>query len=345
MLRKLVSGPLLVTALVACGDSTGPEDFSPVTTEQKTDAIMAAFNDNPALLSLGALESLSFGPLVQATLPRTPADLASPRTAARLRAFAGTVPSFSSVSPTMAIFPANLLGATFVWDTQQNRYVEDPQATGAPANGVRVILYAVDPILRRPLTPLDPVGYLDVMDESTPAADALHLVAVVNDITYLDYVASATTTQTSITLSAEGFISDGTNQVDFDLSLTLTSSAITVDYALSHDQGTIRLTGSLSEGEGDLTADVTLTINDGDNEIVFDITITPSTVTGSITYNGDVAVEIGGTPEEPTFTRPDGTPLTDAEIESLRHLGDLIDVIFNHFDDLLAPALVAFALG
>jgi hypothetical protein len=129
--------------------------------------------------------------------------------------------------------------------------------------------------------------------------------------------------------------------VDFDLTFTLTSSSITVDYQLTHDEGSITLSGTQTE----TSIDVTLALNDGDNEIVLDVTITPSTVTGTITYNGDVAVEISGSPEQPTFARPDGTPLTQAEIHSLEQLGNLVDVIFEHFDNLLAPALVAFALG
>jgi hypothetical protein len=129
--------------------------------------------------------------------------------------------------------------------------------------------------------------------------------------------------------------------VDFDLSLTLSATGITANYLITHDEGSIRLAGTLT----DESADVTLTVSDGDNAIALDVAFTPSTVSGTIMYNDVVVVEIGGTPEAPTFTRPDGTPLTAEEIAALRHLGDLIDVIFEHFDNLLGPALVAFLLG
>jgi hypothetical protein len=339
MLRKVGAGVLVLAAAAACGDSTGPEDFDPVTTRQKADVVLAAFADNPALLSLAAMDSLSLGgPLLSATVPAAPSVLASRATL--LRTYIGSDgPSFGSSSP-MAIFPADLLGATFVWNTGQG-YVEDPNATGAPANGIRLILYTVNPLTREPVQPLDPRGYLDITDESTVSTDALHLVAVWEDVTYLDYVASAVTTTSSLTLSAEGFVSNGTDQVDFDLTFTVTSTSVSVDYLLTHDQGAVQLTGSITAD----TIDVVLTVDDGDNQVALDVTITESTVVGTIEYNGDVAVEIGGTPEEPTWTRPDGTPLTQAELAALVAFGELIDEIIGHFDDLLGPALVAFLLG
>jgi hypothetical protein len=47
-------------------------------------------------------------------------------------------------------------GTTFVYDGEEGRYVGDPEATGAPANGVRFVLYAIDPAPRRPAEPLQP---------------------------------------------------------------------------------------------------------------------------------------------------------------------------------------------
>lgn len=342
MLRKFGSGVLILAAAAACGDSTGPEDFDPVETQQKAELVLAAF-ENPAFVSLAALQNLSFGgPLLSATVPMAPSELTTPALGSRLRAFLGALPSFGTAS-SLAIFPADLLGATFVWNQGQGGYAEDPNATGAPSNGVRVLLYTVNPITRQPVMPLDPRGYLDITDESTAAVDALHLVAVWEDVTHLDYVASATTSAAaeSVTLSADGYVSNGSDQVDFALSFTGTESSATVDYQITHDEATISLTGSISAAGGD----VTLSVSDGENTVALDVSVTLSTVSGTIEYNGDVAVEIGGTPDAPTFTRPDGTPLTENEIAALQALGDLIDVIFTHFDDLLAPALLAFLLG
>jgi hypothetical protein len=90
---------------------------------------------------------------------------------------------------------------------------------------------------------------------------------------------------------------------------------------------------------------VTLTVEADDDTIVLTVTVTPSTLSGQITYNGDVAVTISGTPNSPTFERPDGTPLTQQELDALEALGNLTGEIFDAFDNLLAPALVVFAFG
>jgi hypothetical protein len=341
MLRKLGAGILVLAAAVACGDSTGPEDFDPVTTQQKTDVILAAFDDNPALASLAAVEGLPLGgPLLAATVPTSPSAFATGASLRRLVEAAR--PSFGSTA-VFAIFPADLLGATFVWSPGQG-YVEDANAVGAPADGIRVILYTVNPLTQVPTQPLEPRGYLDIIDESTVSSDALHLVAVWEDVTHLDYVASAVQTTTSITLSADGYLSNGTDQVDFDLSVTGSEGevAFTLDYLLEHEEGSIRLAGESIDEEN---ANLTLTLDDGDNRVDLEIHFTPSTISGTLEYNGDVAIEISGTREEPVFTRPDGTPLTDQEVAALQALGLAIGVVFDAFDNLLGPALVAFLLG
>jgi hypothetical protein len=341
MLRRLLTVGL-IAGLAACGDSTGPEDFDAQSTQLKAQAVLGAFDQNLALQSLSVLGStISFG-AAQAALAAGPFDpTATPATTAeRLRALRNLSPSFGGTGA-LALFPTDLLGKTFVWDVQLGHYVLDANATGAPADGIRFILYAVDPVLGRVLTPLNDIGYFDLIDVSTASADAVQLVAVVNDVTYLDYTASASKSTTSATVGAVGFLSNGTDQVDFDLSATLSGAGFSVDYLIEADQGSVRLVASLTEAG--LSATLTL---EGDGDTVeMELAIGTSTIEGGITYNGDLAVEIGGTPEQPTFTRPDGTPLTENEINALMALGAIIDQLFEAFDNLLAPALIVFAIG
>lgn len=337
--------PALIALVAACSDSTGPEDFNPTDANTQADAVLSVVSGNTALASLSALAPyMQFG-AAQMGLSVAPFDPTEPqvRTAVeRLQAIRVAGPSFGS-SASLALFPADLLGKTLVFNPQLERYEVDDAATGAPADGVRLILYAVDPILHQILEPLDPVGYLDLIDVSTVSYDALQLVAVIEGETFLDYVASVTQTTDSVTIAVEGFLSDGTDQVDFDLSLTGTANSLSLDYLLSANGNSVRLEASFS-GDGEDAFEATLTI-DGDDTIVLSITVTPSTVSGEITYNGDVAVTISGTPEEVTFERPDGTPLTEQEINALEALGNIIEELFDAFDNLLAPALVVFALG
>ncbi|MDH5198860.1 MAG: hypothetical protein OEY20_16585, partial [Gemmatimonadota bacterium] len=292
--------------------------------------------------SLGVLApymSLSVAQMALATVPFDPTD--APSATARLQAMAGAGLSFGSAAP-LAIFPANLLGTTFVFDPDSGRYVLDPNATGAPAAGIRMTLYAVDPVIGQILMPLNPVGYLDLIDVSTPATDAVRILAVIGTTPYLDYTASVTVTTSSATIAAEGFLSNGSQQVDFDLSLTATQSSIGLDYLLSSGGNSVQLVATVGAGENDLTA--TLTVRGGGDTVVMTVTVTPSTLSGQITYNGGVAVTISGTPDSPMFARPDGTPLTEAELGALVALGDIIEGLFDAFDNLLAPAFVVFVI-
>jgi len=339
------AGLVLIAAVAACSDSTGPEDFNPTDANAKADAVLSVMNDNAALASLSVLAPyMQFG-AAQMALSVAPFDPTEPQAQTateRLQDLRVTAPSFGS-SASLALFPADLLGKTFVFNPALERYEIDDTATGAPADGVRLILYAVDPVLRQILEPLDPVGYLDLIDVSTASSDALRLVAVIEGETFLDYTASVTQTTSSATIAAEGFLSDGTDQVDFDLSLTATLAGVSLDYLLSAGGNSVHLEASFSGG-GEDEFEATLTI-EGDNTIVLSVTVTPSTVSGEITYNGDVAVTISGGPDEVTFARPDGTPLTAQEISALEALGAIIEELFDAFDNLLAPALVVFAIG
>jgi len=342
MIRKFAALSL-IAVVAACSDSTGPENYDPVATTTKAEAVLAALSWNPALASLAVL-----GPAMQLSVaqpalslaPFDPTD-ATITTADRMRSWQDLLPSFGATG-SLALFPVDLLGKTFVYDTDLSRYALDSTATGAPTDGVRFILYAVDPVAGQVVLPLNPVGYVDLIDVSSPSADAVEIVVVVNGTTYLDYTASAAQGTTSATISAEGYVSNGTDQVDFDLSLTATLSQASLDYQLTSADGTVRLVATLGSNNN---VNATLTLQGDGETIALTLTFGPSTISGAITYNGDVVVNVAGTPDSPTFTRPDGTALTQAEINALLAFGDIIETLFDAFDNLLAPALVVFAIG
>lgn len=342
MFRQLIAGATLTLVIAACSDSTGPENFSATKTEQVAAAVVGSLGNNTALRTLDILgASLSLSGPALAAAPFAPAEAGGDvNTRVRLQTLAQSVVSFGSASP-LAIFPADVLGKTYVYNTQTAQYEQDPARTGAPAAGVRFILYAVDPIARQIVTPLNEVGYLDLIDVSTPSADAVQIVAVIGSVTYLDYTASATTTTTSASINATGFISDGTDQIDFDLTVTVTQTAITADYTLSSGAASVRLQVNLTQAG--LT--FVLTVTDGNETVAMTVNSDDTTVDGSIRYNGDVVVVITGTPDTPQFSRPDGTPLTQEENLALRALGDLFEDIFDAFEHLLIPAFLVFVAG
>jgi hypothetical protein len=340
MQKRMLAALALIAVLGACSDSTGPEDFDPTTTDTKAQAVLSALNNNDGLNSVAVLGRYWAGlPALQAALATAPYDPAQVgETQVRLQTVEALRPSLSSV-PSLAIFPADLLGAVFVFDPDSARYVLDPERQG-PTDGIRLVLYAVDPVLQQILEPVQEVGHLDFIDVSTPATDAVQIVAVVNNVTFLDYTAGVTVTTSSITLSADGYLSNGSAQLDFDLSLTATATAGSLDYQLSNGDGEIRLEASF---DADDSGSATLTLSSDGDTVVMSVTITPSTISGQVTYNGDVAVTVSGTPDDPVFARPDGTPLTQNEIAALLAFGDIIGDLFDIFDNLLFPAALVLA--
>ena len=71
------------------------------------------------------------------------------------------------------------LGSTYIYDPALRRYVVAPGRSGAPANGVRFILYAVNPVTHEPISAVE-IGYADLLDEGVarPTGIDLRLIVV-----------------------------------------------------------------------------------------------------------------------------------------------------------------------
>ena len=221
-----------------------------------------------------------------------------------------------------------------------------PDSTGAPANGIRLKLYAVDPVLHRPITPLDDIGYLDLTDESSPSADALGVLAVIQGITYLDYLASAVQTIGGITFTADGYLSDGSTQVRFTLSHEWSeTSGITVDYDVwvPTQDTAISLYLNIDGQTEVVTLEFSVT-HEGET-VTLAATASEATLSGTVEYNNDVVVYISGTPQQPVFTDAAGNELTDQDLQALGALFQSIGAILDGFDNLPFPAYLVFSIS
>lgn len=360
-LRSLAALPLGgALLLAACGGEKTP--FDPVALSQNTEAVIATMDNSEAMQSMSVLgpKMTTGAPALGAssflTAAATNLPVAGPGfpawAAARLAAFQQAVPALSVSAPNAVIIPTLALGKTFTYDTGTNGYVLSDR-TGAPTNGVRFILYAVNPLTKAVVTPLNEVGYADLMDESASAAALqLHLKAYVtnNANPLIDYTAGATLTGTppnvtgaSVTVS--GFVSDGTTQLDFELTQTFSSSTgLSVDYSLSLPTADVSVQFQASytlAGQ----ASVTLTVKNAGNTTVANASGTQVAITGTIKHNGELVVNITGSPSAPTFTSATGDALTDAQVTALRNLFNFTDALLNHVDEMLAPAHALLGLS
>jgi hypothetical protein len=340
---------LFAVGLTGCSDDDGPTGpvtpFDPSATAQAAAEIENRLDgDSDVMLSLslvspaleaegGALVQLLPGGILRPTRP--------------LNAQMLVEPSFS-MEP---IFPSNFLGKTFEWSEELGRYAMTDRA-GAPANGVRFILYAVDPITEQPALPLNEVGRLDLIDEGSASATRLRVVAETGGFTRLDYLVSASYAllgeDVQATATGEGYISDGTRRLDFDLIQTVTLNnstgvmGVDLAYDLRMDDENVRVLVNagteIDLAASDVSLDVLMTITDGGNVTVFDARVDQNeTISGTVSHNGETVVLISGTTSAPVFTDGEGAALTSSEVEALTQIFDLFDDVFDFVEDVFEP--------
>jgi hypothetical protein len=345
---------MLATAVVAlglagCSGDDGPSGpttpFDPDAAAQAAAELESRLDvDSDVMLSLQlvspALEAEG-GALVQ-LLPGGVARPAHPFNAQLM-----VDPSFA-MEP---IFPSNFLGTTFEWDEGLGRYAMTARA-GAPATGVRFILYAVDPFSGEPATPLNEIGWLDLIDQGNASATQLRVVATTGGIDRLDYTVAASYAlhgdNVEAIVTADGFISDGPRTLLFDLVQTVafntTDETMRVDmlYDLEMKDEDVRVVvdvGSDIDLSGsDVSLDVMLTVTDGGNVTVLDVTVDQTeNLSGTVVHNSQTVANMNGSTSAPVFTNGNGDPLSSAEVAALTEVFDVVDDVFDFVEAVFAP--------
>ncbi len=262
----------------------------------------------------------------------------------------------ASSSSTPERIPVGALGKTFRWNELANPpgYEIDPDGTGAPANGVRFILYAVDPILEQPISPLTEIGYLDIIDTSSFPIINISMTAHVNekgkgDLLEVDVLGSFG--QTSFTLTTDGFVSNGLQQLTFGIDVSGTTESVNFSFDLSFATFSARLAfeGVIVNDElGSGSMVVTLTDTSNRGTAVFTLNVDSQGVIGQnsgVTLNGGLVAIISGTIDNPLITNAQGNPLTSAELQALGELFEGIGDIFEMFMEIFIVSLFLIALG
>src|SRR6266487_1169223 len=172
----------LVLTAAGCGESTGPlADLNELRTSL---AVVDTVFASPLVYSLGSF--------------RLGGPLAAPGAGAPL-------------------IPDSLLGKTLAFTCASQRYAESGDS-GAPATGVRVVLYrrAPDGSIACPATA---IGQLDLFDASAPGTTAVRGVATApgGAAPLVDYTISHNVADAEGVASATGFVSDGQQRLDFQV--------------------------------------------------------------------------------------------------------------------------------
>jgi hypothetical protein len=307
---------LTVVSLAACSEET--EFLTDLSTEEATADIeltQAAFETPQAtsVVELGteidaALSGIGGAVVMGSVVAAGPSPDA--RTAARV------VETFEALpAEPVASIPAGALGKTFAWNTTTDQYAQTA-AAGAPANGVRFLLYTIDTMTYQPAEPLVQVGTLDITTGGTASRPTGSVVIKNNaGTTVLEYTVTVGGTEAAPSVSVAGAAGTGPNAATFSLTVgvNIVNSTVTATWrtaiparglttrtTLGFSEAGFALNGVMQRGlrrvsiAGNLTfaSGGTLTVKVGDR--------TFATITTDASFNTTVTNAEGGalTPEE-----------------------------------------------
>lgn len=344
--RAIAAAGLLAT-LAACNDATSPgsERFD----SQRVQAGVAAVEKVAASTALASLQQVTrFG----GGVGQYAARLDAPAWSTGLADAVGRVTrsATDAGSYLIPVMRPSVLGMVFTYDPAERSYVPSTR-TGAPANGVRFILYAEsgsgDPVVGQE------IGYADLTDEQRNSATlaAVKLVVVTQGVIRLSYAFSLTPVPTSPSFTVQGYLVDGDDRLDFDIaasSALLGSGPATMQATLKAPRQGFEVRATLEGTPGDDdNGEMDLTITSGSDAIVVDAAVVNGQLEATFTVNGTLLAHATGRPSAPDIGGEGGRDLTEAEYRALARIVDMADAIFELVDDLVEPAgrLLLIALG
>lgn len=323
---------LTAFSLAACGEETKfLTELSPEEATADIELTQVAFETDQtlALLDLSgsidqALLELGGAPALSAVVAAGP--MPAPQRFSRLMESVDEV----TVAP-MATIPAAAVGKTYEWNALAGSY-EQTARTGAPANGVRFVLYRVDSTTFLPVEPLEEVGFADITSEGTASNPAARLtVKTTGGTTVFEYLARVGGTQSVPSFNVQGTAGTGPNAATFSLTVgvNLVSQNITADWRTAIPARGLTTRTTLGIGEE------TFTING-----VMQRGLRKVSIGGTLNFftGGQLTVKVGDatfaritTDDEfnTVITNAEGQPLTAEEEATL-------DLIFQWFASSLS---------
>jgi len=367
----LRAGLALGLAAGACKDSIAPKSLAnPQATTAQMAALDTLFNVSP-LTSFSALSG-DIAPVAAARVAMLRAVASASNPLARssaLRPYAQGLESarmLRQLVPTLAgasaaaIFPPDVLGKTFEWNVTTDVY-EATARTGAPTNGVRFILYAVDPLSNLPVEPLVEVGYVDLKDESAGSTAKVHITVagVGGTPVYVDYsVTLASLSTTSVRMNTAGYITNGVSSPDtlrftglILVAGSTTSASVTQDVTLDVNarDAHIRLWERVSLTQTTADLRIYFRFQHGPEGVTlegnFNLDSVGQTVDGTLTAKVDggpfATCTVAAGPDTYTLTcrGADADGLNADEEEALQALGDGVAHVSEIVGGLFGPAV------
>lgn len=350
-LRRLyfIAGTALVLAGCSDGNDGGGAPFNAEGTSNDVSAVSATFS-SPAVASLAwaadGMDAVFGAPMVSGSLGAIKTAAPSSNITGTARRVAASATSFNrhrTSSVALAVIPAEVLGKTYEYNSGSGQYAAT-ERTGAPANGVRFILYAINPVTQVPIEPLTEAGYADLLDQSTATSNSVRLQLVSGGVTYLDYGVAGSGTETAGHVLIDGFATDGTTLVNFDLDNSYSEAAngtVGFDYRLDVPSRDLNLVYLITISQistapvGDV--DVTVSGPHGDVGIEGNLADGGGVLTATVNGSGFAVVTLDNNSEVTSITKPDGSALSAPEYGALAAIWIAVLKGLDAFEDLLDP--------
>jgi hypothetical protein len=341
--RQLVAaGVALAVAACSGGDGNGPSEFNAQGTTADMSAAQAAFQAQQ--VSSFSVLSPSMATVLNGSAVVSTSALAVRGSNAALAArdLAAIVPKSGVVQAAVMAIPQEYLGTTFVWDEGTGGYVAS-NLTGAPSAGVRFLLYAVDPVMLQPVTPLVETGYVDITDHGTASTVDVNVKVVEGAVVYLNYDVTAHATSSGGVIQISGYASDGTTLANLELTVTVTETASSATVAYSYQVNVpsrhLTLTWNLSmtsTSQSELTATLDFVVNgpNGNVRLTGSYTATLQSLTIRVNGANYATVDLSGS--EPVITGADGQPLSADDEASMQAIVEFYQSSGGMMDGLAA---------
>lgn len=354
---KNLSAVSLVFAigLAACNDSTDPGDsFDPSESAADLEVLGNAFNTDvyESLSAMGGDFGAVFAaPALAASV--VDAGWISVSSPEKWELYGGEIANaLLSRSAAVLLIPDTFRGRTYEHNAEG--YFHNPDRTGAPTNGIRFILYEVNPITDEPGT--TEIGWVDVMDESTDLAAVVRLSVWSGEIEYINYTVGASGVINSISLEIDGWVTDGATQVNFTLNHSIDATFATaraeIDYQIDVPSRDFSIAANMvvefdvETEAGSITIEASF--SQANNNVVIQGSIDSQTDSGTleVLVNGNLFATITLAGESITVVGPDGNALSQEHAQALRQITDgLGDIFEDTFEDLFNPVEWLFSFG
>jgi hypothetical protein len=326
---------LTLLLLVGCGQSVEPAGSAP-----------GAFDASGVSASLATVNAASAGASWQGLRTLGPAAAGLGGAGARPvngYGIAQTLLAANGVGASTIRIPPPVRGLTFVYDTVTDGYVADSSLAGAPADGVRFIIYEVD-ASGRP-DPETPIGHADLHDLGDPFSPALRLrlEVVVGHASRLDYTVTAVGNDSTGQLMVSGYVLEGATRIELAAralgGTRQDTSAAQVEFTIGIPDRAFNASAMLRHVDtaADSVGEVRLTVVQGMDQIGLVGHVTPDSIVGAFQVNGRPLATVQGERSHPMVQGVGGRDLTLEEYEALVAIQAIAGDVMALFGDLMQP--------